>query len=106
MPWVDLSSERVDEIVLDKKGIPGVDKVDRDVVPDLEVTVRSEEPLEGAVDGVMEGNGIETVEWGLSKEILVVVGSEVYRSAEVWSLIWRSSTSAEEGGLWVQVGVL
>ena len=99
MPRVDLASERVDEIVLDKKGIPGVDEVDRDIVPDLKVTVQPEEPLEGTVDGVMEGNGIETVEWGLSKEILVVVGSEVYRGTEVWSLIWRSSASAEEGGL-------
>ena len=99
MPRVDLASERVDEIVLDKKGIPGVDKVDRDIVPDLKVTVQSEEPLEGTVDGVMEGNGIETVEWSLSKEILVIVGSEVYRSAEVWSLVWRSSASTEEGGL-------
>ena len=99
MPRVDLASERVDEIVLDEKGIPGVDKVDRDVVPDLKVTVQSKEPLEGAVDGVMEGNGIKTIEWGLSKEILVVVGSKVHRSAEVWSLIWRSPASAAEGGL-------
>jgi len=39
MSRVDLSSERIDEIVLDKKRIPGVDKVDRDVLTDLKVTV-------------------------------------------------------------------
>ena len=97
MSRVNLTGKRVDEIVLDEQRVPSVDEVDGDIVPDLEVTVQSEEPLEGAVHGVVEGDGIEAVERGLSKEILVVVGSDVYCLAETWGTLIRSSpTSAKE----------
>ena len=46
MSRVNLSSERVDEVVLDEKGVPGVDEVDGGIVSDLKVTVQTEEPLE------------------------------------------------------------
>ena len=62
MSRVNLSGERVNEIVLNEKDVPGVDEVDGGIVPDLEVTIQSEEPFEGTVDGVVEGNGIETIE--------------------------------------------
>ena len=98
MPRVDFSGERVDEIVLDEKGVPGVDEVDRDIIPDLKITVQSEEPLEATVHGIVECDGIKTVERSLSKEILVVVGGgEVHRRAKIWSLVWSPSASAEEG---------
>jgi len=45
----------------------------------------------------VEGDGIETVKWCLSKEILVVVGGgKVYRRGKIWSLEWSSTASAEE----------
>lgn len=100
MSRIDLSGERIDEIVLDEKGVPGVNKVDRDIVPDSKVTVQSKEPLEGTVHRVVEGNGIKTVEGSLSKEILVVVSGDVYRLAKTWgSLCWSSATSAGESRL-------
>ena len=46
MSRINLSSERVDEVVLDEKGVPGVDEVDGGIVSDLKVTVQTEEPLE------------------------------------------------------------
>jgi len=53
--------------------------------------------LEGAVNGVVEDNGIETVEWSLSKEILVVVGGgEVYRRGKIWSLEWSRPRPLEK----------
>jgi len=82
MSRVDLSGERVDEVVLNEKCIPGVDKVDGDIVPDLKVAIQSQEPLEGTVHGVVEGNRIETVERSFSKEVLVVVGGDVDRLAK------------------------
>jgi hypothetical protein len=42
-------------------------------------TVQSEEPLEDTVHGIVEGNGVETVDRSRSKEILVIVGGEVRR---------------------------
>ena len=98
VPRVNLSSERVDEIVLNEKGIPCVDEVDGDIVSDLEVTVQPEEPLEGAVHRVMESNGIEAVDRSRSKEILTVVGCEVQRLAKTWGSLLRSSTAATEEG--------
>jgi len=97
MSRVDLSGERVDEVVLNEKRIPGVDKVDGDIVPDLKVTIQSKEPLEGTVHGVVEGNGIETVEGSLSKEILVVIGGDIHRLTKTWgSLVWSPTASTEE----------
>jgi len=58
---VDLAGVRVDEIVLHEHLVPRADEVDRDIVGDLQVAVHSEETLECAVDGVMEGDGVETV---------------------------------------------
>jgi hypothetical protein len=39
VPRVDLSGARIDEVVLNEEGVPGVDEVERDIIPDLEVTV-------------------------------------------------------------------
>ena len=101
MSRVDLSGERVDEIILNENDVPGVDEVDGGIVPDLEVTIQSEEPLEGTVDRVVEGNGIETIEGGRSKEILAVVGGDVRRFADAafGCLVWSSTASAEESKL-------
>jgi hypothetical protein len=79
MPRVDLSSERVDKIVLDKELIPGIDKVYGEIISDLNVTIQSKEPLEGTIDGVMEGNRIYAIVTEIPKEILVVARSDVYR---------------------------
>ena len=56
MPRIDLSGVRVEEIVLNEKGVPGVDEVHGSVVSDLKVTVQPEEPLEGTIDGVVESH--------------------------------------------------
>ena len=73
MSRIDLPSVRVDEIVLNKERVPGVDEVNGGIITDLKVTIQSEEPLEGTVDGVVESNGIQTVATSRSKEELVVV---------------------------------
>jgi len=39
MSRVDLSSERVDEIVLNEKGVPRIDEVDGDIISDLEIPI-------------------------------------------------------------------
>jgi hypothetical protein len=62
VPRVDLSGACIDEIILNEECVPGVDEVERDTIPDLEVTVQSKEPLEDTVDGLVEGNGIESVD--------------------------------------------
>lgn len=49
MPRVDLPSEGIDEVVLDEKRVPSVDEVDREIVPDLEVTIQPKHSLEGTV---------------------------------------------------------
>ena len=95
MSRVDLPSERIDKVVLDEEHVPGVDEINRGVVPDLKI--QTKEPLEGTIYGVVEGDGIETVVRGLSKEVLVVVFSDVRRLAKTWgSLVWTSTTSAEK----------
>ena len=95
MPRVNAAGERIDKIVLNEKGIPGVDEGYGDIVSDLKVTIQSKEPLEATVHGLVEGDGIETVEQSLPKEILVVVSGEVCRLAKTWgSLVWSSTTSA------------
>ena len=58
---VDLAGVRVDEIVLHERLVPRADEFHRYIIGDLQVTVHSEETLECAVDGVMEGDGVETV---------------------------------------------
>ena len=68
MSRVDLSSGRVEEVILDKERVPGVHEIDRETVADLEVTIQSKEPLEATVHRAMEGNGIETVMRSVSKE--------------------------------------
>ena len=78
MSRVDLSSERIDEVVLDEERVPGIDEVDRDIVWDLKTTIQSKEPFEGMVHGVVERGGIETVVRSLSKEVLVVVCGDVH----------------------------
>ena len=96
VPRVDLSGARVDEIVLDEEGVPGVDEVDRDIISDLEVTVQSKESLEDTVHGVVEGNGVETVDWSWLKEIPVIVGNKVHRLGKTWgALVWGSTMSTE-----------
>lgn len=72
MSRVDISSEGVDKVVLDEERVPGINEVDREIVPDLKITIQSKEPLEGTVNRVMEGDGIETVVRSISKEVLVV----------------------------------
>ena len=39
MSRVDLSRERVDEVVLDEERVPGVDEINGDIVADLKVTI-------------------------------------------------------------------
>lgn len=53
----------------DEECVPGVDEVNREIVPDLKITIQSQEPLEGTVYGAVEGDGIETELF----EVLVVV---------------------------------
>ena len=96
MSRVDLSSERVDEVVLDEERIPGVDEIDGEIVADLKVAIQSKEPLEATVHGVMEGDGIKTVVRSASKEILAVVCGDVLRLAETWGSLVRSSTASTE----------
>ena len=79
MPRVDLSSVCIEEIVLDKKGVPGIDEVHGSVVSDLKIPIQSKEPLEGTIDGVVESDRIETIVTGTSKEKLAVVGGDVDR---------------------------
>jgi len=96
MSRVDLSSGRIDEVILDEERIPGVDEIDREIIPDLKVTIQSKEPLEATVHGVVESDGIETVVGSLSKEVLVVVCGNVHRLAKAWGSLVRSSTTSAE----------
>lgn len=74
MSGVNLSSRRVEEIVLWEECIPGIDKVNWDTFKsDLKVTIQAKEPPEGTVDGVVEGNSIKTVVASQSGEELNVV---------------------------------
>ena len=93
MARVDLASELIDEIVLHEHLVPCADEVHRDVIGDLQVTVHSEETLERAVDGVMEGDGIETVIGCVSQEELVVLGRHIRGCEETGRLLRRSSTT-------------
>lgn len=77
MSRVDLSSVRVEEIVLDEERVPGIDKVNRGIVSDLKVTVQPKEPLEGTIDGVMEGDRVQTIVTRRPKEKLVIGGCDV-----------------------------
>lgn len=96
MSGVDLSSERINEIVLDEEGVPSIDKVDGEIISDLKVAVQSEEPLETTVDGVMEGDRVQTVAPSAPKEKLVVARGDVDRVSETWgSLLWLSATSTK-----------
>ena len=47
--------------ILNEERVPGVDEINRDIVSNLKVTVQTKEPLEGTVDGIVEGDGVETV---------------------------------------------
>ena len=75
MYWVNLSGERVNEIVLNEKSVPGVDEVDGGIVPDLEVTIQSEEPFKGTVDSIMESRplmGAGQRKYWLSLEVMLI----------------------------------
>ena len=77
MPRVDFSGECINKVVLNEKRVPDVDKVNGGITPDSKITIQSKEPLEATVYGVAESDGIETVVRGCSKDILVVVRSDV-----------------------------
>lgn len=79
MSRVNLSSVRINEIVLNEESVPGIDKVDGEIVSDLKVAVQPKEPLEGTVDRVVEGDRIKTIVTSTPKEILAVVRSDVDR---------------------------
>jgi len=96
MSRVDLSSERIDEVVLNEERVPGVDEVDRDIVWDLKNTIQSKEPLESTVHRVVEGGGIETVVRSLSKEVLVIVCGDINCLTKTWGSLVRSSTTSAE----------
>ena len=70
---VDLSSEGVDEIVLNEKRVPTIDEVSREIVSDFKVTIQPKEPLEDTIYGVVEGDCVETIVPSTSEEILVVL---------------------------------
>lgn len=72
MSRVNLSGTGIDEIVLNEERVPGVDEIDRGIEPNLKVTVQSKEPLEGTIDGVVEGNRVEAIVTGRPKEKLVI----------------------------------
>ena len=96
MPRVDLSRASIDEIVLDEECVPGIDKIDGCIVSDLKVTVQPKEPLEGAVDGVVESDGVETVVPSGPKEILVIIRGDVDGFSQTWGpLHWLSATSTK-----------
>jgi len=95
MSRVDLSSGRVEEVVLDEEHVLGVGEINGDIVADLKVTIQPEEPLGATVHGVVEGN--KTIVRSGSKEILVVVCGDVLRLAKTrGSLIQSSSPSTEK----------
>lgn len=96
MPRVDLPGTSIDEIVLDEERVPGIDKIDGGIVSDLKVTVQPKEPLEGAVDGVVESDGVETVVPSGPKEILVIIRGDIDGFSQTWGpLHWLSATSTE-----------
>ena len=94
MTGIDLPCERIDEIVIDKHFVPRANKIDIDVVGDLQVPVHSEEALERAVDRIVERDSVETVEPCISQEVLVVTGCQIRGSKVTGRELGGSSTSA------------
>jgi hypothetical protein len=96
VPRVELSGTGVDKIVLNEERVPSVDEINRGVIPDLNVTIQSKEPLERAIDGIVECIRINAVVPGRPKEKLVVVRGDVDRALQTrGSLIWLSATTTE-----------
>ena len=91
---VDLSSERVDEIVINKHLIPRADEIHIDIVCDLQVTVHPEEALERAIDRIVEGDAVETVKGSVSEEVLIIAGSQVGGGKETSGQLRGGSTPA------------
>ena len=69
---VDLSGGGVDEIALNEKRVATTDDVNREILSDCEATIQPKEPLENMIYETVEGDCIETIVPGTSKEILAV----------------------------------
>jgi len=74
---IELASRRIEEVILNDHLIPGSDKVDVDVVGNLEVSIHSQETSNSTVSGIMEGDGIQSIDRGLAQEEFIVILSEV-----------------------------
>lgn len=86
---------RVDEVVVQEHLVPRGDKVDVDIICDLQVTIHSKESGESTVDRVVEGNSVKTVTGGVTQEVLVLSRCQVGGTEEVGrALGWGTSTPA------------
>ena len=92
---VDLSGERVDEIIINKHLIPCVDEIHINIICDLQVTVHPEEALERAIDRIVECGAVETIERpSFSEEVLIISGSQVGGSKETGGQLRSGLTPA------------
>ena len=96
MPGVDLSSKGVNEIVLNEECVPRVNKVDGEIESDLQVTVQPKEPLEGAINRVVEGNRVKTVVPSTPKEKLVIIRGDVNGLPQTRRPLARLPTASTE----------
>lgn len=90
---IDLPSECIDEIVIHKHLVPCADEIYGDIIGDLEVSVHSKETLERAVDRVVERDGIKTIIWSVSQEVLIIGGCQICSSKETGRQLGGSSTA-------------
>jgi hypothetical protein len=58
MAWIDHSSLLIEKVIIDEHLVPRHDKVDIDIIGDLQVAIHAQESGEGSIDGVVESHGI------------------------------------------------
>jgi len=91
---IEFASGRIEEVILDDHLIPCGNKVDVDVVGNLEVSIHSQETSNSTVSGIMEGDGIQSINRGLAQEEFIMILGEVdCRQETRRKLCWGTSTT-------------
>ena len=84
----------VDKVVCSEYHVPRVDKVDRNVVCDLQVTVHTEETRENTIDRIVERDAVQCIDWAVAKEELVVGCRDIHDCRHVRRREHKRRTSA------------
>jgi hypothetical protein len=58
MLWIDDTSVRVYEIIVDEHLVPRSDEIDVDVESDLQISIHAKETSQSTVSGIMESHAI------------------------------------------------